>query len=90
MCFLIFLHRKFYHARENKEERQRQREMKGRYPQPHSCPLLPLHSHLRYWAPLPQDWKAFPDEQKLMEFYTARPSPRDRLKEVLQTETKGW
>lgn len=33
-------------------------------------------------------WKTFPDEQKLMEFYTTRPAPRDRLKEALQTETK--
>ena len=75
---------------ENTRKRGRDREMKGRYPHPHNCPLLPLHSHLRYWAPLPQDWKTFPDEQKLMEFYTTRPAPRDTLKEVLQIETKGW
>ena len=33
--------------------------------------------------------ETFPDEQKLMEFFTARPAPQDRLKEVLPIDTKG-
>ena len=30
-----------------------------------------------------------PDEQKLMEFFTTRPAPQDRLKEDLPIATKG-
>ena len=33
--------------------------------------------------------ETFPDEQKLMEFFTTRPAPQDRLKEVLPIDTKG-
>ena len=33
--------------------------------------------------------ETFTDEQKLMEFFTTRPAPQDRLKEVLPIDTKG-
>ena len=87
MCILLFLHRKSYHAREYKKRGRDRDERKIASPTQPSNTALAQPSQIL--GPTSTRLETFPDEQKLMEFFTTRPAPQDRLKEVLPVDSKG-